>query len=598
MFNTEIVGRMMKYDSDIYSRYRAEIWFDYTKKAMNEIKEGALLAVQNFSSTSDKIRYCILEITSVIPLHYGLDNDLSGYPGFLTEAAENIYRDWEEQEEEPLDDATKIRCLAIPTNFEIIIDKDQKVSIGIESNLPMVGAEAFLLDEELTNCILNYDIDKSGDVIEIGHLIRDENVKILLKVEELLRVHFGVFGFTGAGKSNLLSTLVRKILTESNLPVKIVIFDLMGEYSTLLVDLLVKLNNSMIVGIGEKTFVGSLISLMKADRSLPEYKDLLKKATIDVVNSSLYPKGLVSHKDLFKKAFFRILQSRKVKIWQSGDIAVADFAKMYERTLLKGNLGKSEALIKKLYEQLLRKTNPLNATVCLALIQYIENKYLSDEKLGSIARSNLELFVNELKKKYEELKEFGFSNENVIDQKKLIEILNSPDEKALVIFQSHDPDELRNLAYQIGMAIFEDRRRSGKIDPVVSFIFDEADEFIPQDAKDSYERSSEVVMHLARRGRKFGLGIGIATQRITYLNTNIMAQPHTYFVSKLPRKSDQERITDAFGISEDMFKQTFKFKKGCWLLVSYDAIGLEAVPLPIYVQNANDAVLEFLRTLQ
>lgn len=133
--------------------------------------------------------------------------------------------------------------------------------------------------------------------------------------------------------------------------------------------------------------------------------------------------------------------------------------------------------------------------------------------------------------------------------------------KSLLIFQSHDPNDLRNKAYQLGMSIFEDRRRNGIIEPIVSFIFDEADEFIPQDAKDSYERSSEVVMNLARRGRKFGLGVGIATQRITYLNTNIMAQPHTYFVSKLPRKSDQERITDAFGIGEDMFKQTFKFKK-------------------------------------
>jgi len=46
MFNTEIVGRMMKYDSDVYSRYKAEIWFDYTKKAINEIKEGELVAVQ------------------------------------------------------------------------------------------------------------------------------------------------------------------------------------------------------------------------------------------------------------------------------------------------------------------------------------------------------------------------------------------------------------------------------------------------------------------------------------------------------------------------------------------------------------------------
>ncbi|PBD02525.1 hypothetical protein [Caldicellulosiruptor bescii] len=73
-----------------------------------------------------------------------------------------VYRDWEEQEEEPLDDATKIRCLAIPTNFEIIIDSDQSISIGIESNLPMVGAEAFLLDEELTNRMRYEELKEFG----------------------------------------------------------------------------------------------------------------------------------------------------------------------------------------------------------------------------------------------------------------------------------------------------------------------------------------------------------------------------------------------------------------------------------------------------
>jgi len=101
-------------------------------------------------------------------------------------------------------------------------------------------------------------------------------------------------------------------------------------------------------------------------------------------------------------------------------------------------------------------------------------------------------------------------------------------------------------------------------------------------------------MTLARRGRKFGLGIGIATQRITYLDTSILAQPHTYFVSKLPRKSDQDRIREAFGISEEMFRQTVKFKKGDWLLVSYDATGLEAVPLPIHTPDANERLAKFL----
>lgn len=79
-----------------------------------------------------------------------------------------VHRDWEDQEKEPLDDATKIRCLAIPTNIEIIIDNKQSISIGIGSNLPMVGAEAFLLDEELTNRM------RYGEIKEFG--FSNENV--------------------------------------------------------------------------------------------------------------------------------------------------------------------------------------------------------------------------------------------------------------------------------------------------------------------------------------------------------------------------------------------------------------------------------------
>jgi DNA helicase HerA-like ATPase len=99
----------------------------------------------------------------------------------------------------------------------------------------------------------------------------------------------------------------------------------------------------------------------------------------------------------------------------------------------------------------------------------------------------------------------------------------------------------------------------------------------------------------ARRGRKFGLGIGIATQRVRYLNTSIMAQPHTYFVSKMPRLSDRQVVAEAFGVSEEMFRQTFKFKKGDWLLMSYDATGLEAIPVPIHCEDANERVARFLQ---
>ena len=104
--------------------------------------------------------------------------------------------------------------------------------------------------------------------------------------------------------------------------------------------------------------------------------------------------------------------------------------------------------------------------------------------------------------------------------------------------------------------------------------------------------SSEAVETLARRGRKFGLGVAIATQRVTYLNTSIMAQPHTYFISKLPRMSDRQRVVDAFGTSEEVMRETFKFGKGDWLAISHDATGLKSVPIPIHSDNAEQRIRE------
>ena len=132
---------------------------------------------------------------------------------------------------------------------------------------------------------------------------------------------------------------------------------------------------------------------------------------------------------------------------------------------------------------------------------------------------------------------------------------------------------------------------------MVSFIFDEADEFTPQQAAGSYEESKEIAETLARRGRKFGLGLGIATQWIRYLDTSIMAQLHTYLVSKLPRKTDREAVTEAFGMSDEMLRQTFTFQAANWLLVGHDATGLKAVPVPLYAQDANQRIINYLQQL-
>ncbi|HKU50786.1 MAG TPA: hypothetical protein VJP79_12620 [Nitrososphaera sp.] len=69
------------------------------------------------------------------------------------------------------------------------------------------------------------------------------------------------------------------------------------------------------------------------------------------------------------------------------------------------------------------------------------------------------------------------------------------------------------------------------------FVFDEAQEFIPQEKKreDGTELSSRAVERLLRHGRKYYLYGWISTQRIAHLNTNALQQLHSYFVSTMPR---------------------------------------------------------------
>lgn len=90
------------------------------------------------------------------------------------------------------------------------------------------------------------------------------------------------------------------------------------------------------------------------------------------------------------------------------------------------------------------------------------------------------------------------------------------------------------------------------------------------------------------------MGVAIATQRVVYLDTNIMAQPHTYFVSKLPRETDRTTVTGAFGIPEDMLRETFKFKRGDWLVISHEATGLTNSPIPVHSDNAEERIKSVL----
>jgi hypothetical protein len=163
----------------------------------------------------------------------------------------------------------------------------------------MVGHRASLLDADTTERLANLGINRQrDDVAAVGPLIRDENVTIFLRVEEALRTHFAVFGFTGAGKSNLLSTLVAKFLgtRAGHPPVKLVVFDLMSEFSVLLMDLLVDQPRSGLLAIGPETLPDSVLQYYAANPNARS--NLVNRAATDLMRTSLYLHFLTSQTDL------------------------------------------------------------------------------------------------------------------------------------------------------------------------------------------------------------------------------------------------------------------------------------------------------------
>ncbi|MEO2069582.1 MAG: hypothetical protein ABGX27_08775 [Desulfurobacteriaceae bacterium] len=173
---------------------------------------------------------------------------------------------------------------------------------------------------------------------------------------------------------------------------------------------------------------------------------------------------------------------------------------------------------------------------------------------------------------------------------------NHDNTSSLFIFVSEDDNNMRFFAYELGDILYK-ARKNGQFQntPQTVFILEEADLFIPhtpigsKEEKVSIEKTKQMATMLARRGRKYGLGLAIATQRVTYLDTSITAQLATYFVSKLPKKTDRERVAEAFGIEPSVLDQTISYFPGEWMVLTHvDALHRKAVPVPIKFENANE----------
>jgi hypothetical protein len=593
------------------------IWFPYARDYVSQIREGDLVAVRSFASEAGSDVYCVLELASALPIHYALGTSSAeverAFPGFVVEAAKSARQDWEQ--ESPEEETTKIKTEAIATGIQLRFRGVSSPIIEPDQSLPMIGEEAHLLTDSLTNQVINMGLlDTSTPTIAPARLVLNPQVEVRMKVEDLLKTHFGVFGFTGAGKSNLISTLVFNLMSLADTGIKIVLFDLMSEYHPLLVDLLCELDTAQLLTLDMESLPGGSYTANYLRLGVES-----ERAAQAIARTMLLPTELASFRGKFANCFSRVLQSGKLKVLdKSAEPPAIQEAVEILSGCMEGNIGTAKLPIQQWisnreaesgghigFDQLGRWADELDGYARQGQFPSGEiTKALNGTdrpsgwvKMSPTAQAVVAGMANALRSMLPSEKERPPANAR-LSERQIVDMLCRDDGRPLLlIVQSDQDDALREFSARLVRRVFWKRRHEGLIQPLVLFMYDEADEFIPRErTEESYALSRSAAETLARRGRKFGMGLAIATQRVAYLDTKILGQAHTYLVSKLPRKYDRDTMAEAFGATEETLKRALRFTKGQWLLVSFDATGLQNVPIPIQFPNANERVKRYLET--
>jgi hypothetical protein len=579
----------------ISARYEGRIKVEYQKDLMGLLEEGMLVAIKNFKQTEkDTERYTLMEISRVWPEHFGL-RGLSdhGYYPMQFEIIEQSEADWQTDDKATM----MIQISAIPINYDLTLCQPDECKFIKGFSYPIVASEAYILNSKLINRMYNqkitekYGIDPtktSEDAHKdprLGQIKMFQATKTIIPIyidfENLVRYHFGVFAFTGGGKSNLMSNILRRLLAHTK-DTKIIIFDISCEYLFLLMDIFTDPAIPSKVILETKT--GSLEQL---------------------TNSVVKPREYETDQRI-SNSFKQILEQGKVTHYSKPKRKIPTYGDFLEELneLRKDSIGKphyvnavdqiGDAITEYMEQNQLAEEQEVDEK----FIHFIDSKAASiiqifkvHEKAGlfSWATTRSTLLEN-IKKKQQQKKEEtdGFTAEKI---RALLE-----GKERLICISISDPFTIKELVITLSRDLLARRKRRFQVKPYILFVFDEAQEFIPDmtSATGIDKKCSKQVETLLRQGRKYGLGACIATQRIAYLNTNALQQLHTYFVGTLPRPYDRSLVSETFMIDQGILEKTLEFAPGEWLLSSYIATGIENVPIFIKADNAEKEIEKHL----
>jgi DNA helicase HerA-like ATPase len=367
---------------------------------------------------------------------------------------------------------------------------------------PNIGDAAAMLGEAELRLV--YGV-ADADHAHIGNLQQNESIGVHIDIDHLVSRHFAILGATGVGKSSGVAIILQKILeTRPNL--RIFLVDPHNEYSRCFGDKANVLNPRNLrlpfwLFNFEETvdaFFGGRPGIEEEVEILSEVIPLAKGAYLQYRNSAGNDRLLAKKRDPKDSGF------------------TADTPVPY----------RIEDLINLLDERMGKLENRSRAMIYHKLIGRIQT------------------FRNH--PRYA----FMFENAN-IGGDTMAEILGNlfrlpPDGKPMTIMQlaGFPAEVVDSVVSVLCRMAFDFGLWSDGIAPLL-FVCEEAHRYAPADKNTGFGPTKRALSRIAKEGRKYGVFLGLVTQRPAEIDPTIISQCSTLFCMRLSSEGDQKLIRSA-----------------------------------------------------
>jgi hypothetical protein len=398
---------------------------------------------------------------------------------------------------------TEVSCENLPTSDNYIatasvdllgeilgIPERPKFQRGV-TNYPTIGDAV----ELITNQELRTVYAPSGsDQINIGTLQQDPSVIAFVDIEEMLSKHFAVLGSTGVGKSTGVSLLLNEIL-KSRPNLRIFLLDVHNEYGRC---------------FGERSLV-------------------------------LNPRNL------------------KLPFWLFNFEEIVD-------VLFGGRPGVPEELdilaevipqAKGVYTRLKRADTKAGGYTVDTPVPYrlVDLISLIDERMGKLENRSSRILYHKLISRIETVRNdprytFMFDNANVGGDT-MAEVISHlfrlpANGRPMTVMQlaGFPAEVIDSVVSVLCRMAFDFGLWSDGVSPLL-FVCEEAHRYASADRKIGFGPTRKAVSRIAKEGRKYGVYLGLVTQRPAELDATIISQCNTLFTMRLANERDQALLRSA-----------------------------------------------------